>query len=454
MLKKPDDDLFKDSTMTFGEHLEELRGALFRALLGLIVGCAIGLYFADWVVAYINSPLKEALEDYYQRRSIEIVENDFAPLSPAQKAALIEREMILETVFIEPRAVANAIQAEFPDQNVSLTVPRYHIASADIKDLKRFAEAAAAGNGPFGRLHDLLSQESRDTLAKGRETGKLTGSEYRRVLDELNEILARKDFYDKETFQKTNVSDDSIADLNRLDELNRDQLIELNWRLLHEADQELIASPHPRLVPVMFWRLARHDRATNPQSLGVQEGFMIWIKAGFITGFVLASPWVFYQLWMFVAAGLYPHEKKYVRIFLPFSLALFFGGCYLALFFVFQPVLKFLFDMNASLGIDPDPRIGEWLSFFLILPLGFGAAFQLPLLMLFFERIGIFSVDAYLSKWKIAILGIVILACVLTPADPVSFLFLGIPLLLLYFGGIGLCVLWDKATGKAAPRMA
>jgi sec-independent protein translocase protein TatC len=123
---------------------------------------------------------------------------------------------------------------------------------------------------------------------------------------------------------------------------------------------------------------------------------------------------------------------------------LFFGGIYLALYWVFEPVLNFLFNTNAELGIDPDPRIGEWLSFFLMLPLGFGVAFQLPLVMLFLERIGIFTVDSYLSKWKVAVMSIVVLACVLTPADPVSFLFLGIPLLLLYFGGIGLCWFWPR----------
>jgi sec-independent protein translocase protein TatC len=150
---------------------------------------------------------------------------------------------------------------------------------------------------------------------------------------------------------------------------------------------------------------------------------------------------------MFVAAGLYRHERKWVHIFLPFSICLFIGGVYLALFHVFEPVLGYLFKFNASLGIDPDPRIGEWLHFFLILPLGFGVAFQLPLVMLFLERIGIFSVHSYLAKWKIAVLSIVILACVLTPADPVSFMFLGIPLLALYFLGVGLCWYWPRKGG-------
>jgi sec-independent protein translocase protein TatC len=101
--------------------------------------------------------------------------------------------------------------------------------------------------------------------------------------------------------------------------------------------------------------------------------------------------------------------------------------------------LDFLFSFNASMNIDPDPRISEWLSFVLILPLGFGISFQLPLVMLFLNRIGIFSVGAYLEKWRIAILVIFVISMLLTPADPISMMLMAVPLTILYFGGIMLC---------------
>ncbi|MFH1924413.1 MAG: twin-arginine translocase subunit TatC, partial [Planctomycetota bacterium] len=75
----------------------------------------------------------------------------------------------------------------------------------------------------------------------------------------------------------------------------------------------------------------------------------------------------------------------------------------------------------------------------LILPLGFGIAFQLPLVMLFLQRIGVFDVETYLSKWRIAILVIAVLSMLLTPADPGSMMMMAIPLTVLYFGGILLC---------------
>jgi len=163
------------------------------------------------------------------------------------------------------------------------------------------------------------------------------------------------------------------------------------------------------------------------------------MKVGVISGLTIAMPWVFLQLWIFVAEGLYPTEKGYVYIYLPFSLALFFAGAGVAFFFVFEPVLGFLFSFNETMNSEPVPRISEWLSFFLLLPLGFGVGFQLPLVMLFLNRIGVMSVDAYIKQWRIAILVIFVAAMLLTPADPQSMLLLAMPLTFLYFLGIMLC---------------
>jgi len=194
--------------------------------------------------------------------------------------------------------------------------------------------------------------------------------------------------------------------------------------------------PSPIVFVVRLWQ----PIDTQLKSLNAHESFMIWFKAAFYAGIVFASPWIFYQIWQFVAAGLYPHERNYVYIYLPFSLILFVGGACLAFFVVFPFVLDFLFTFNRMMQIDPDPRISEWLSFALFLPLGFGVSFQLPLVMLFLYRIGVFSTESYLRKWRIAVLVIFVIAMILTPADPYSMLLMATPLTLLYFGGIGLCV--------------
>jgi sec-independent protein translocase protein TatC len=129
-----------------------------------------------------------------------------------------------------------------------------------------------------------------------------------------------------------------------------------------------------------------------------------------------------------------------VHLFLPFSVGLFLCGASMAFFLVFPPVLNFFFGIAKNLGSDMRPRLSEWLSFVLLLPLGFGISFQLPLVMLFLERIHVFSVGMYLAKWRIAVLVIAVVAMVLSPGgDPYSMMMMLVPLVALYFGGIALC---------------
>jgi sec-independent protein translocase protein TatC len=175
------------------------------------------------------------------------------------------------------------------------------------------------------------------------------------------------------------------------------------------------------------------------------------MKASLVVGAMLASPLIFYFLWQFVAAGLYGHERNYVYVFLPLSLGLFFAGAALAFFVAIDYVMDFLFWFNAQMGVNPTPQISEWMSFILVLPLGFGISFQLPLVMLFLERVGIFSIQDYLQKWRVAVLAISVISMFLTPADPGSMLLMAVPLVILYFGGIGLCRYLPHPETPASP---
>ncbi|MBM3964422.1 MAG: twin-arginine translocase subunit TatC, partial [Planctomycetes bacterium] len=171
----------------------------------------------------------------------------------------------------------------------------------------------------------------------------------------------------------------------------------------------------------------------------LQEPFMIWLKAAFVVAIVVASPGIFYYLWQFISSGLYPHERRYVYFFLPTSLILFWAGACLAFFVIFQLVIEFLLEFNASMGIGASPRLTDYMSFALLLPLGFGIAFQLPLVMLVIERLGIINVQTYLSQWRIAVLAIAFISMILTPADMASMIGMSVPLVGLYFLGIAMC---------------
>jgi sec-independent protein translocase protein TatC len=216
---------------------------------------------------------------------------------------------------------------------------------------------------------------------------------------------------------------------------------------IYPEQAERLNLPAGSLVPLRIWKSIDNDPRTHTKSFSGQEAFMIWLKAALIAGLVISGPWVFYQIWMFVAAGLYPNEKKFVHVFLPFSIFLFLFGAFMSCF-VFAPVLNFFLSFNRSMGIDPEPRITEWLHFVLFLPLGFGLAFQLPLVMLFLERIGVFTVSSYLKQWRIAVLAIWIIAAVVTPSDPISIFYLAVPLMVLFFGGVLMCKWWPSERRK------
>jgi sec-independent protein translocase protein TatC len=330
--KQYDEDLFAESTMTFGEHLEELRICLWKAILGLAAGVIVGFIFGGSVVNLIQRPLTSALSKYYQKDA-------------------------------EAKIAARAGQ------------------SGDKSKADKKVDVMAK---PRGMTAEEVCIDPRELLAK------------------LNAAYPRQ-FEDIQLPEKT-------------DSGSEDQLIH-----------------------VFLWRKWADDPRLHLKVFNVWEGFGIYVKAAFLVGLVLSSPWVFYQIWNFVAAGLYPHEKKYVYFYLPISMGLFIFGACVAFLFVFEPVLNFLFEVNKWLGIDLDPRISEWLGFALILPVGFGIGFQLPLVMYFLERVGIVSAGIFAKHWKIAVLLIWVLATMLTPPDPFSQFFLGIPLTFLYFGGILLC---------------
>ena len=172
-------------------------------------------------------------------------------------------------------------------------------------------------------------------------------------------------------------------------------------------------------------------------SLAPLETITIYFMICMVSGLVVTSPWVFYQIWAFIAAGLYRHERHYVKKFLPFSLGLFLSGVFLCFFGVLPVTLGFLLQFNVWLGIEPTMRITDWMSFATILPLVFGICFQTPLIMLFIERIGILTADDFRQKRKIAILVMVIAAAILTPGpDVFSQCMLAIPMILLYELGL------------------
>jgi sec-independent protein translocase protein TatC len=184
------------------------------------------------------------------------------------------------------------------------------------------------------------------------------------------------------------------------------------------------------------------------KGMGVMEPFWVYMKISLLCGVVIGCPWIFWQMWAFIGAGLYPHEKKLVHVYLPFSIMLFLAGVLICQFIVLPRAVEAMLTFYSWLDIDPDLRLSEWLSFALVMPLVFGISFQTPIVMLFLNRIGIFGWQDYLSKWRYALFILTVLSAVLSPTtDLISLLWLLVPTFGLYMLGIAICYTLPPPSG-------
>ncbi len=446
MADTQEDDLFRHSTMTFGEHLEELRRRLFRAAGWLALGLVVGFIVGTYVVDFIQSPLQRALAKYISEEGRRKIHESETGQTPSDDEQLVTNGYINDDLFIEPSKVARDLAAKYPEQfRLAGSLPELRLSAADLPEPKWLAAAIHAAESdttptPARRIWEQLSPADRQVVTEVADADEPSPAQVDQLAASLDRILSRSDFYAPSYFDEASLSKVAKDLRERRESLQPAEVRRLNWLVLNESLPGLIEAPHPDLMPITIWHRTADDPRVRAKGMGTQEAFVIYIKAAMLTGFVLASPMIFYELWMFVAAGLYPHERRYVHIFLPFSIGLFLAGALMAFFLAFPPVLGFLLNFNRILGIEPELRISEWLSFALFLPLAFGIGFQLPLVMLFLNRIGVVSVRTYLKQWRVAVLAIFISAMVLNPSpDIYSMCLLALPMSLLYFGGVALC---------------
>lgn len=325
------DDFFAETRMSFGDHLEDLRIHLLRALYGFLFAFLIGLAIARPVLRFIAAPVETAMARFYEERVQKIIDEIKRGQPPPEIARLTE-----------PVAI-------------ELSLPR--------EKLLRLSGVDPAKAPP--------------------------GPEYETITAFINPLSTSM--------------------------------------VLRES-------------------MTMITRRPGLSTLSAQEAFMAYLKVAIMCGLVIGSPWIFFQLWLFVAAGLYPHEKRYVNVYGPFSFGLFVGGVFLCEAFVLPKALDALLWFNQWVDLEPDLRFNEWLGFAIFMPVVFGVGFQLPLVMLFLERIGIFEVQQYREKWRIALFAIHVFAAVITPSvDVISLELLAIPMFALYWLGILLCVLNPRA---------
>jgi sec-independent protein translocase protein TatC len=161
------------------------------------------------------------------------------------------------------------------------------------------------------------------------------------------------------------------------------------------------------------------------------EMFLTYLKSALVSGILVSSPYIFYQLWMFIAPGLYHKERKYVVPFVVFSTILFVGGSLFGYFVVFPFGFKFFLGFSND-SIQALPSVKQYFSFSIKLLFAFGLVFELPVIVFFLTKIGVVTPALMKRKRKYAILMTFIMAAILTPPDVITQLMMAGPLILLY----------------------
>jgi len=239
-----------------------------------------------------------------------------------------------------------------------------------------------------------------------------------------------------------------------------DHLEELRMRILFALGGLLVAVIIC-LIPFFFRHIRSFiysplDKLPDPNqveliALAPADPFIVYMKIATIAGLIISSPWIFYQLWLFVGAGLYPHERRYVHIAIPFSAALFATGALFFLFVVAPISLRFFVGFGKFIGVDAKWTLEKYISFVTMLMLVFGVGFQTPIAIFVLNRTGLVSIQALHRSRKYVLLAVFVVAAVATPGpDVISQVTLAIPLYFLF--ELGIMLSYFTGRKKASPN--
>lgn len=180
------------------------------------------------------------------------------------------------------------------------------------------------------------------------------------------------------------------------------------------------------------------------------EDFWVFMAASFLFSLFLAGPFVLYQIWAFVAAGLYKTERSVVLKYLPGSAVLFLIGVSFGYFVVVPYGLYFLVKLMNFSQVQPMITVSTYFSLLFMLTAALGLAFQLPLIMLALQKIGVVTHEAFVKNWRYVILILVVAAAVFTPPDPFTQVMMAGPMVVLYVFGLFLTKRSARAAAAAA----
>jgi sec-independent protein translocase protein TatC len=230
-----------------------------------------------------------------------------------------------------------------------------------------------------------------------------------------------------------------------------EHLEDLRWCLVKSASAVVLAAAvsyffSDAIFEFVVAPLRRNLRpGQNLIGTGVTEAFFVEIKIALAAGVLFSCPYIFFQIWRFVAPGLTHRERRWVIPFVLCATFFFLSGAYFCYRVVLPVAFGYFIEQYDHLGVDPAIRIGDYFTFFFRMVLVFGVTFELPVLSFFLVRIGVWNYRFMLRTFRYAVVAIFVIAAMLTPTpDVINQSLLALPMLLLYGVSIGVAYLWRR----------
>src|SRR4026209_394649 len=230
-----------------------------------------------------------------------------------------------------------------------------------------------------------------------------------------------------------------------------EHLEELRWCLLRSVIAVLLGSTvcyfYSNAIFAFMVAPLRENLQPGQGLIGtsVTEAFFSEIKVAIAAGVLFTCPYIFYQIWRFIAPGLSGGEKRLVLPFVTCATLFFLGGAYFCYRVVLPVAFKYFVEQYDTMGVLPAIRIGEYFTFFFRMVLAFGITFELPVFTFFLVRLGLWNYRLMISSYRYAIIVTFVLAAILTPTpDVINQSLLALPMLVLYVASIGVAYVWRK----------
>lgn len=236
-----------------------------------------------------------------------------------------------------------------------------------------------------------------------------------------------------------------------------EHLGELRKRLLHATVYLLLGfvvayAFHERLYGLVQAPLDKLHIALN--FTHPTDGLNLYLKTSLVGGAILASPFILYQVWLFISPGMYANEKRYVWPFMSATIGLFLAGAWFGYHYVLPGAIKVLV-LDFGKRFTPILTIEDYTGFFLAVILGLGITFELPILIFFLALFGIVDAKFLVSNIRYAVLIIFIVAAIICPTpDPIGMTLFACPMLVLYLLGVGVAYLVHPARRKLKEEKA